>query len=575
MKPFATLARSMTDMRNLFALTLLALLLGGCASSRPAPAPALPFITLEKEPAGEHWRATWHLDAPARELRFERNDSPFRGGLFEVLTPGFTIQHDGELEVLRTEGEPVRSVTVRFPEFTRALEKEYNFFQKFSDGSVAIYTGHLVAQPAQCDDCFIRTFRFIGPPATAMVVGGRVVASPFEWRDEQRQGSYIYFGNIAPVESAELITIIDPAVPDWLEEETKRALPRLFALYTERFGVDLPTRPTILFNYVDNGHSGYSNQGGTLPGQVQLTLDGAAWAERSDSALLHLFHFLAHESVHLWNGQVIHYPGTEDSWMHEGSADALAQRTLLELGLVDEAAFLAYQSSALNECRKGLGGFPLRDAAKRGNFSLYYSCGNMLALLTESSTADRRLFHFWKDLIERTRASGEYAAEDYFAVWRASGADADDVEAVRAFVERSAGANDLAAMLAANGVATIEEANPPDGYGQSVARDTLLAILKEQCRSGYSFNASTSGLALAKLKDCGAVPSPGIVTAIGGHDVLREGERTWDALYERCGTGGSVSLRIMRDGAEQTVDVPCTKPVPARPPYLRIDRRAD
>src|ERR1041384_5675901 len=129
---------------RLLAAVLLALLTGRCASVPSSPvSPTLPFISLQEEPDGEHWRATWHLQQPARELRFEREGTPFRSSVFEVLSTGFKFARDGDAEVLRTEGAAVSDITVRFPEYTRLLEKDYEFFQKFTDGSVAIYTGHL------------------------------------------------------------------------------------------------------------------------------------------------------------------------------------------------------------------------------------------------------------------------------------------------------------------------------------------------------------------------------------------------------------------------------------------------
>ncbi len=569
-------------MRDVLVATALVVgaLFVGCASIPPAPPePARPYITLEKEPEGEAWRATWHLERPASELRFERKGAGFRSELFEVLTPGFTMQRDGDAEILRTSGQPADTISVRFPEVTRQLEKEYEFFQEFSDGSVAIYTGHLVARPvhqddvADCPECYSRRFRFIGPAGAPLVVGGRVVSSPFEWRDEGVQGAYIYFGSIEPVESEEMISIIDPALPAWLLEETSAALPRLFAMYTERFGVELGERPTILFNYIDSGHSGYSSGGGTLPGQIQLTVDGAAWRERAQPAFLNLFHFLAHEAVHLWNGQIIHYRGTEDSWMHEGSADAFAQRTLLELGLIDEAAFLDYQSAALNECRKRLGDFPLREAAARQEFLLYYSCGNAIALLTEARSGERDLFAFWKRLIDRSIESGTYDSDDYFAVWMESGATTEDVESLRRFVERRADGDDLVALLSASGVKLADDARPPQSYGQSVARDALLALLSEHCTGPYGFNVGEGGLALTESNQCGAIPGGALVTSIGGFRVLGEGHRTWDALHERCGSDTPVVLGVRVEGSDKSIEVACSERLAPRPAWLKIESR--
>ena len=542
----------------------------------PASNPS-PFISLEKESGSNYWRATWHLDRPTRELRFERR-SAFRSGVFEILTPGFTMERDGDTEVLRTAGQPVQTITARFAEFDRELVKEYEFFQTFSDGSVAIYTGHLVArptyetEPADCDSCFIRTFRFIAPPSTRAMVDGRFVPSPFNWRDDEKEGTYVYFGSIEPIESKDMIAIIDPAMPGWLEDETRRVIPQLFALYTERFGEKLRERPTVLFNYEDSGSSGYSTSGGTLPGLIQLTVDGAAWTDRSDSALQHLFHFLAHESVHLWNGQLINYPDTEDSWMHEGSADALAERTMLDLGIIDRQAFLEYQTTAINTCRKGLASFPLRDAAGRGAFQLYYSCGNAIALFTESAITEKDLFGFWNRLINRVVDSGRasFDAGDYFAVLKEAGARDGDVERLRKFVGEQATPDELVSMLASHGVVIREEATPPRGYGQSVARDALLRILQEHCNGQFGFNATPNGFLLTKTNDCGVIPAGAIVTSIGGEHVLRAGHRAWEVLHERCGTELPITLALDVDGAPRSVDVVCKKPAASLPPYVRV-----
>jgi hypothetical protein len=555
---------------------LLILFAVGCASVSDSMSPQEPLVTLEKERDGEFWRATWHLDEPVRELVFERRAASFRRGVFEVLTPGFTLDTDGDREVLRTGGEGARSISVRFPEHTAWLEKEYEFFQKFSDGSVSIYTGHLLARPAgsEGDDALIRSFRIAGPPGAPVVVEGRVHASPVDWVDEAGQGTYVYFGAIAPVETPEMILVVDPVLPDWLEDETKLALPRLFAMYAERFGVVLPVRPTVLFNYVEGESSGHSSGGGVLPNLIQLTVEGKAWNERSDEAMLRLFHFLAHEAVHLWNGQVVNYPDSEDSWMHEGSADALAERTLLELGLIDEARFLEYQTAALNECRKMLESFPLREAGARNRFGLYYSCGNAIALATEKMSNGNDLFEFWRQLIGRALASRTYDADDYFALLESLGAGREGVDAMRAFVETSAGSDEIVDLLERSGVEIVEGGDPPQEYGQSVSRAAFLALMKEQCRGSYGFNMSPKGLRLGERLDCGPIPGGMTVTHIGGGDVLREGHLAGDVLHELCGTDRPIRLTLVDEKGKSTeVEVPCRTSVPSRPPYVRIVAR--
>ena len=546
--------------RNRAAVVFFLLLLTGCATTKVAP----PFVTLERD--GEWWSATWRLAAPARELRFERLAAGFRAEAFEVLTPGYAFSRDGEHEVLRTAGEPASTIRVRFREFTRHLPKDYEFFQKFSDGSVAIYTGHLLVH---VDGAMVRDFRFLAP---RMVVGGRLHETRAAWRDVAGQGTYVYFGSIAPVQSEQTISIVDSGLPDWLESTSRAGLPRLFELYTRRLGAKLPDRPAVLFSWKESEQSGFSSSGGTLPGLIQLGIEGTGWKTESPEGMREIFHFLAHEAGHLWNGQIVHYPDAEDAWMHEGSADGLAERALLDMAMIDEARFLEYQTAALNQCRRGLGTHPLRTAGARQKFELYYSCGNAIALLTEASTKGE-LFDFWRALIANTlqQEDKQYEAEDYYAVMRASGASDADIATLRALVEKPADPDALVTALRERGVQLAAVDEPPQDYGQSLSRDGLFHLLGQRCKGSYGYNTSNRGFILNTPLNCEGFNAGEIVTAIGGHDVLRAGHRAWDALHARCGTSEPVEVTA----GGRTVAVPCAKAVPARLPYVRImSRRA-
>jgi hypothetical protein len=552
-------------------VSLLLGLLSACATAPTGSSPAAARIVVERDAKPGYWRATYELTEPVGELRFER--LLFRKGVFEVLTDGFAIERDGETEVLRTAGAPAQRVVVRFPEYTHELEKEYDFFQKFTDGSVAIYTDHLAARPGSAADP-IRRFRFVPPAGQHVVAGGTVVKGPADWLDVEGEGAYIYIGSIVPIETRELVSIVDPGLPRWLWEETRVALPRLFDFYARRLGTSQRERPLVMFNSVDRGASGYSYKGGTLPGQIQLTVDGGAWKERSGQALLQLLRFLAHETAHLWNGRIIRYDGIEDAWMHEGSADAMAERTLRELGYLDDEKYSVAQSEAFNECRRKLRSFPLRDAAKRNASPLYYTCGNALSLFTESTIASRDLFDFWKTLIARVRASGRttFDARDYSAAMTASGASEDAVAQLQAFVAQSATADGLADLLRRKGLRLIET-TPSRSWGQSVARDALQHLLAEHCIGPYGFTTAEVGFAMTKTNSCGPLPGGGTVRAIGGHDVLSDGAAAWNELHERCGSGLPVRVDVAMEGAVNTVEVPCRKPAEGLAVYLRIELR--
>jgi hypothetical protein len=552
--------------------------LAGCTATPGLREPVLPvgdgesqpYVTLERDGAST-WRATWHLPAPVRELRFARWAAGFRSGVFEVLTPGYSVAKDRDHEVLRTDGEPQRTIAVRFPEYTRILPKEYEFFQKFSDGSVSIYTGHLLVSLG--DDRLVRDFRFV--PRDAVVAGGKRSTSTIEWIDQDASGTYVYFGSITPVETSHTVSVVDPGLPDWLERTARDAIPRLFDLYTRRLGAKLPKRPTVLFSYAPSDQPGFDSGGGTCPDLIQLTVEGREWERESPEAMLRLFHFVAHEAAHLWNGQIVHYPGSEDAWMHEGSADALAERALVDLGLADEARLLEYQTEALNACRRGAGAGPLRGAAKRGEFDLYYTCGNVIALWTESVVRQQShdLFGFWRSLIERAAKRGTYGSDDYTAVWRQLGATPDDLTTLERIRTGTVDPDAFVTPLRQHGVEITETEDVPQPFGQALSRAALWHILTASCRGGYGFRWERQGFLLDSGLHCDGFSGGELVTAIGGHDVRREGHRSWDALHESCGDGGSVSVALRGADGEKTVDIPCRDAVRPRPPYVRVVSR--
>lgn len=528
------------------------------------------------------WTATWHLAAPARELRFERPAGAFHARVFEIVTPGYRLERDGDLEVLRAAGEPARIIRVRFPEFDAELTREYEFFRRFSDGSVALYTGHLLAGTAStagaapgaaCDDCLVRRFELVPPPGAAVVVGGRRAVRRLSWTDESGRGTYVYFGAIRPVVSDDVISVIDPGLPGWLGRRTREALPRLFALYRDRLSAAPRTRPVVLFDYKAGEATGYSSGGGTLPGLIQLGVEGRAWESESTSALEQLLHFLAHESAHVWNGEIAHYEGTADAWMHEGSADAFAQRALRRLEVIGEARFLEYQTDALNDCRRGLTVTTLRESAARGQPRLAYTCGNLIALLTERSLQAQGadLFDFWRLLIARARRQGgAYTADDYQAVWRGMGAREADIAELGAFLAGRMDAEALVAALRGRGV-SVEEAQPPQPYSLSLARDTFARLMAADCKGRVGFRLSNTGLLLDRDVKCGVLPGGATVVAIGGFDVRHDGHRAYDAVRERCERKEPVTVTLGDAGtAAREVAVGCGEPLPVRPAYVAI-----
>lgn len=194
-----------------------------------------------------------------------------------------------------------------------------------------------------------------------------------------------------------MVGILDPGAPKWLDQKLDSTLPQLFADYARLTGVTLAQRPTVLFSF-EKARDPHSTtwKGGTLDGLIQLHVEAAADGAEDRGVLERFVKFIAHESAHLWNGQMFHNPESNQSWMHEGGADAFAWRAVRRAGILDDAGLESRLTADLNDCLSSIGSHALDEVEKKGDFGPVYSCGATLAWLTEAATGD--LHAFWKSL---------------------------------------------------------------------------------------------------------------------------------------------------------------------------------
>jgi hypothetical protein len=461
------------------------------------------------------------------------------------------------------------------------MDKEYEFFSPFTDGGVTVFTGHLLAVPvyvgngARCDSCAVTAFRLIPPTGSQVIAGGKRSSAPLDWTDEKTEGTYAYFGRATPIATSDIISIVDPGLPGWLATRSAEFIPRLFDFYRKQFAVTPAVRPTVFFNYGGNSDNGFTSGGGALPGIIQLTAEGKGWDSETHEGLVLLFHFLGHESAHIWNGEIASYKGDSDSWMHEGSADALSERALKKLGAINADELSEYETAALNSCAQGIASSGVRTAAKTSS-QLYYSCGNLIALLTERSLAnDKNLFDFWRALIARARSgNGSYTSDDYMAVMREMLVPQSDIDDVKLLIDKGTDMQHIQSMLGRRAIPYVYVDSPPSSYGQTLSRQAAFMLLGESCKGRRGFRTDRTGFIVDSGINCTGIPAGATIKRIGGKDVLREGHLVWDYLHGACGPSANVGVTIATGSPETTeIQVPCTRPVPARPPYVRIVNR--
>lgn len=552
-------------------LSMLLLILAAASSAPAALPPKLEGIEI-LPPAGDgRWRATYRFSAPADGVVFNRQSRFQRVG-WRAETPGYTVSRERDRAGfhLKPRARARRSVTISFPFDTTHPEKDYQLFQPFSDGSLLLYTGHLgVRTPHETPARFVVTPR----RGEHVIAGGRLHRKRFLWTDPDSDGTFLYYGKIVPVVSPGMLAIIDPGAPAWLIERLRAGVPALFDDYVKLTGFPLDKRPAVFFSFEAAADPNSTTwKGGTLTGLIQMHVETARDAVEDRPLLERFFKFLAHEAAHLWNGQMFKSAGKNQSWMHEGGADAFAWRALHRAGILTSEELLARQALDLNLCLSLLGEESLAESEERGNFGAVYPCGSALAWLAEASvrkadpSAD--LHTLWRDVFARAASSGRRYDEAIFLdALRRRTAD----EAVLAFLDgflHEPMPDRVALTIAAFARAGVKlepaPAEAPRDQRQRWSQNLLVALVQEDCNGAFSFTRRGAGWVIHGGPACATLKSDVTVETAEGHSLVRSGDTAYDAVAARCAAGESVTL----EGSGSRVLLRCSRRLRPRPPWL-------
>jgi hypothetical protein len=515
------------------------------------------------------WTAIYRLDKPAERLDFARTGPYARLPKWRVETKGYSLIHDdqGDAIVKSPGAKAQKTIAVSFPVDTVVPVKDYQLFDAFSDGGLALYTGHFNLKGSRST-----TFELVPRRNEHLLVGGKLFARRTKWVDDGAgEGTFVYYGKVKPVETPYMIGILDPGAPKWLDQKLDIALPQLFADYARLTGVALAQRPTVLFSFEPaRDRNSTTWKGGTLDGLIQLHVEAAADGAEDRDLLERFVKFIAHESAHLWNGQMFHGPESGASWMHEGGADAFAWRAVRRAGILDDAGLDARLTSDLNDCVSAVGSRALDDVEKSGDFKPAYSCGATLAWLTEAATGD--LHAFWKSLF---RASEEHGRHYDEAMYLSLLKQQERVPGTAAFIDDFVHhdmpdrAEKLAAAFRAAGVPIrpMPDAIAPQqrrAWGEAA----LVELMHQDCHS-VSFDRGSGKYHLHGKETCTTLKSDVVVDRVEGKSIARAGDAAYDAASAKCAAHEAVTL----EGPDDVkVSVPCAKALAPRTPWFGIMR---
>lgn len=421
----------------LCALALTGVALAGAALATMAQAsgrtrPADIRVTVEQQGDGA-LRITYDLKKSRRALLFGALAAGHRARRWKIETPGLKLARldDGD-RITRSDGAKFnRVVLTASPDLIR-IQKNYQPITAYGEGGVMVYTGHF--WPLTQRGGRVNTvFNFIPKPGAKAVAFGARADRLVDWRSPMAHPAFIYMGPLEPVETRDVMAVVDAAAPQWISDEFYTLTPRVFAHLSGALGFSLAVKPNLFLAAPlgrEQGRLSYS--GDALPAQFQITLEGGAWRERSPKALGVFRRSTIHEAVHLWQAAV--RPGSDQvaGWIHEGAADAIAAETLLALGLWDAVDYSADFDRAREECAAELRAGPLATAEARGRFRALYACGHVIAVAVSWANGET-VSEFWKGFIAEAKSDG-YDEGDFYDFVAKRSDEREFVVALRSFV---------------------------------------------------------------------------------------------------------------------------------------------
>ncbi|HEX3583908.1 MAG TPA: hypothetical protein VH087_19245, partial [Thermoanaerobaculia bacterium] len=148
------------------------------------------LITIIPNANDGRWTAVYRLAQPVERVDFART-GPYTGlPKWRVETKGYSLVQDGTREAIvkSPSAKAQKTIAVSFPVDTSVPIKDYQLFDAFSDGTLALYTGHFNLRGAKTT-----TFELAPRRHEHLLVGGKVFAHRTRWIDDGAgEGTFVY-----------------------------------------------------------------------------------------------------------------------------------------------------------------------------------------------------------------------------------------------------------------------------------------------------------------------------------------------------------------------------------------------
>jgi hypothetical protein len=402
---------------------------GGIAEAAITDKPGIPQVRVEVSRRGDVWSAEYQFDRPVLAWVLPRSDrtanagTPWREGSWTVETRGVKLARRGSYDVIEADrGEVPLRVRINFTPVAERLQADYAPALRFTDGSVALYAAQFDVFPmdsvakvrALPDDLNNQMvpaaqarYVFVDSAGPVLLEGKRAAVA-----DTGDKDVYVLFGATRPIETPDMIGVLDPELPAWIKNSIATSVPALLSRYTQELGKLQGGKPTIMVSWSGPTPFLVSRAGSALRGLIVMTYEGTGMLEETADQRAQGLWFIAHEAAHFWLGQTVSYQYARDSWITEGGADLLAIRAVAETDpTYDPRAEL---DRAIEDCisltrRRGVA-----SARDRNEHRAYYACGAVFGLVAEAGSG-RSFYKFARGLIDTNRTDGIVTRAEWLA----------------------------------------------------------------------------------------------------------------------------------------------------------------
>ncbi|MCU7554702.1 hypothetical protein OCL06_08835 [Alteromonas sp. ASW11-19] len=378
-------------------------------------------IAVVKAATGD-WTVTYQTQQPVSRLGFVRNPDHSRTTRWTPQSSEFDlVLADNKEYLVRIDGTDFTKASVTLTPTYKHLSKDYAPFSPYSDGGTLIYTGRLFACADTCSEENQQWRVSMQVPAGEhIILAGKVHTGSTSWIDSG-DGMNVYVGAQPPIETPNVIAVIDPGLPEKIKHALEADIPALMTYFEKKLGPVEGEKPTLFASYANV--EGHSSQGGTLPNQIFMHWNVNNLEEKvaTSKFLNDTLWFFAHEVAHLYqrSGKGDNIVERQASWLHEGHAEWSAALALSAL-YPDTNLYVSNKTDRFKEhCATGLTDFPLAEAAERGRFDLYYTCGLVIHQAIDSALrtkSDRDSYSLWNAFRERVETSDEQASDVFLTL---------------------------------------------------------------------------------------------------------------------------------------------------------------